>query len=205
MSRSVTNVGVVDYGIGTWASVVNMFDSIGVEAKVCQTPQEISKFTHVVLPGVGNFGIGAGRLEKLGWKDAILQTISSGAPTLGICLGMQLLGTGSAESGGRGLGVMDFTSELLSSNGPNRVPHMGWNSIEQESTHPIFNGWLEDSRFYFVHSFAVPASSLDAIGFSTHNQTFASVVARDNVVGVQFHPEKSRHYGRKLFENFSEM
>jgi glutamine amidotransferase len=198
-------IGVIDYEIGTWTSVVNMLEQIGVKASVCRNPERLNEFTHVILPGVGNFLEASSKLDELQWRDPLIAKIDSGAPTLGICLGMQLLGRSSEESDGIGLGVMDFKSELLSSDGPFRVPHMGWNSVQIESSHPIFNGWSNDSRFYFVHSFAVPETSVDAIGLSSHNQVFTSVVARNNVVGVQFHPEKSRGYGKKLLENFVEM
>jgi glutamine amidotransferase len=203
--KSNSVVGVIDYQVGTWTSVVNMLEIIGAQASVCEDPEELSKFTHVVLPGVGNFFEASTKLDELGWRGPLLAKIESGAPTLGICLGMQLLGKSSEESVGDGLGVMNFKSALLSNDGPLRVPHMGWNSVQSESYHPIFKELSSDSRFYFVHSFAVPETSEDAVGYSAHNQVFTSVVARDNVVGVQFHPEKSRGYGKKLLENFVEM
>jgi|688.fasta_scaffold323399_2 glutamine amidotransferase len=198
-------IGVINYNIGTWTSVVNMLDAIGVRAVSCSNPDELSEFSHIVLPGVGNFYTASEQLDRLGWREPIKEIIKSGTPTLGICLGMQLLGQSSEESEGNGLGVLDFRSELLSNEGPFRVPHMGWNSVQDLSNHSIFDGWRPDSRFYFVHSFAVPVGSPDAIGHTNHNQLFTSIVAKENVVGVQFHPEKSRDYGRKLLENFVEM
>lgn len=198
-------VGVIDYEVGTWTSVLNMLEIIGVKSVPCSNPSMLSTLTHVILPGVGNFLEATKRLDQLGWREPLLSKIASGSPTLGICLGMQLLGNSSEESAGSGLGVMDFKSTLLSNDGPLRVPHMGWNSVQSESSHPIFNGCSSDSRYYFVHSYAVPETSPDSIGYSSHNQVFTSVVARENVVGVQFHPEKSRGYGKKLLENFVEM
>lgn len=198
-------VGVVNYGVGTWTSVVNMLDSAGISAKSCEHPEELSDCSHLVLPGVGNFSVASLELTRRGWDDAIKERIWSGVPTLGICLGMQLLGEASKESSGKGLGIMPFESQKLSENGALRVPHMGWNSVEIQTDHEIFSGWTPDSRFYFVHSFAVPLSGASTIGVTKHNERFSSVVARENVVGVQFHPEKSHRFGKKLFENFVRM
>ena len=182
-----------------------MLDVIGVRASVCSDPETLDSFTHVILPGVGNFHEASTQLDELGWRQAIRAKIKSGSPTLGICLGMQLLGESSEESPGLGLGVMKYESKLLSNEGTLRVPHMGWNAVHGQSSHPLFKGWSPEARFYFVHSYAVPQTTKDAIGYSTHNEVFTSVVARDNVIGVQFHPEKSRGYGLKLLENFVEM
>jgi glutamine amidotransferase len=198
-------VGVADYGVGTWVSVLNMLTSVGIRSDSCQDPKELYKFSHIVLPGVGNFSAAAAQLEQFGWTEELLNQISSGTPTLGICLGMQLLGKESQESPANGLGVMEFTSEKLSDAGGFRVPHMGWNSVEKQSDHVIFSGWSTDFRFYFAHSYAVPQSCSNSVGLSLHNQPFSSVVAHENVVGVQFHPEKSHRFGKKIFENFVEM
>lgn len=198
-------VGVVDYGVGTWTSVVNMIDSLGINVESCQNPDELGKFSHIILPGVGNFSVAASQLDLMGWRHSLLEKVSAGLPTLGICLGMQLLGEASEESSGKGLGVMPFESQKLSENGALRVPHMGWNSVEIQTEHEIFSGWTPESRFYFVHSFAVPLSGASTIGVTKHNEIFSSVVARENVVGVQFHPEKSHRFGKKLFENFVRM
>jgi glutamine amidotransferase len=199
------NVGVVNYGIGTWTSVVNMLESIGVQAESCSTPETLSSFTHIVLPGVGNFSVAALTLEHQGWPSAIKTFSLTGKPVLGICLGMQLLGEESSESPGKGLGLMRFGSKKLSEEGKFRVPHMGWNTVEIQSDHKIFAGWTDEFRFYFVHSYAVPLIGDSTIGISMHNEPFSSVVAKDNVVGVQFHPEKSHRFGKKLLENFVEM
>jgi glutamine amidotransferase len=198
-------VGVVDYGVGTWVSVLNLLSSVGIKADSCQNPKEISRFSHLVLPGVGNFSAAALELERMEWIDPLVHRIQMGVPILGICLGMQLLGKHSEESPGRGLEVMDFTSVKLSEHGDMRVPHMGWNSVERQRDHEIFSGWTNDYRFYFAHSFAVPQSCPNSIGTSGHNEAFSSVVASENIVGVQFHPEKSHRFGKKLFENFVEM
>jgi glutamine amidotransferase len=201
----VEQVGVVDYGVGTWASVINMLGTSGIEAAPCVDPRSLSRFSHIILPGVGNFSVAETELKKRGWSQAILNRVASGVPTLGICLGMQLLGEGSEESLGNGLGVMPFRSRKLSEEGTLRVPHMGWNTVEIQSDHKIFAGWTDEFRFYFVHSYAVPLIGDSTIGISMHNEPFSSVVAKDNVVGVQFHPEKSHRFGKKLLENFVEM
>jgi glutamine amidotransferase len=198
-------VGVVDYGVGTWASVLNMLGASGIEAAPCVAPESLSKFSHIILPGVGNFSVAATELSNMGWTEAIRNRVTAGIPTLGICLGMQLLGEQSEESTGRGLDLMGFTSKKLSEAGGLRVPHMGWNTVEIQSDHKIFSGWTSEFKFYFVHSYAVPILAKSTIGSSMHNEPFSSVVAQDNIVGVQFHPEKSHRYGKKLLENFFEM
>lgn len=113
MGKLPASVGVVDYGVGTWASVLNMLDSLGVNGSTCRNPSELSQFSHIVLPGVGNFSAAASKLVDLGWSDSLLKRISEGIPTLGICLGMQLLGVDSEESSGKGLGVMRFTTKQI--------------------------------------------------------------------------------------------
>lgn len=198
-------VGVVDYGIGTWTSVVNMLDSIGVDGESCDDPSQIDRFSHIILPGVGNFSVASARLDTLGWRTALSSKADSGAPILGICLGMQLLGRGSSEGEGEGLSLLNFTSEPLSTDGDLRVPHIGWNTVQATSDHEIYTGWTEEFRFYFVHSFAVSASCPESIGITEHNNPFSSVVAQGNVLGVQFHPEKSHKYGQKLLSNFAMM
>ena len=205
MASESVLVGVVDYGIGTWTSVVNMLDSIGVDGESCGDPEQIDRFSHLILPGVGNFSVASSRLDTLGWRSALTARAEFGIPFLGICLGMQLLGTGSSEGEGEGLSLLNFKSEPLSSDGDLRVPHIGWNTVRETSEHQIFNGWTEEFRFYFVHSFAVSASCPESIGITEHNMPFSSVVAKGNIVGVQFHPEKSHKYGQRLLSNFATM
>jgi glutamine amidotransferase len=205
MASIVPLVGVVNYGVGTWTSVVNMLESIGADAESCTDPEQLGQFTHLILPGVGNFSVASSRLDSLGWRQALVSRATSGTPILGICLGMQLLGSGSSEGEGEGLALLNFQSEQLSSEGQLRIPHIGWNTVEQNSDHPIFDNWTEDSRFYFVHSFAVSDTCPDAIGTTVHNKPFASVVAKGNIVGVQFHPEKSHKHGQTLLTNFVAM
>jgi glutamine amidotransferase len=182
-----------------------MLETIGTDAESCTDPEQLDLFTHVILPGVGTFSAAASRLDSLGWRKALVAKATSGTPILGICLGMQLLGSGSSEGEGKGLHLLDFQSEQLSSEGQLRIPHIGWNTEKQKTEHPIFDNWTDDSRFYFVHSFAVSDTCPDAIGTTVHNKPFASVVAKGNIVGVQFHPEKSHKHGQTLLTNFVAM
>ncbi len=205
MPSGTQRVGVVDYGVGTWTSVVNMLESSGFKAESCTDSEKLGGFTHLILPGVGNFSKASSRLDSLGWRVALTSAATGGTPILGICLGMQLLGAGSSEGEGEGLHILDFSSQLLTDRGELRIPNIGWNTVQPRSDHPIFNDWTEDFRFYFVHSYAVPASYPYSIGITQHNEPFTSVVAKDNVIGVQFHPEKSHRYGRKLLSNFAAM
>jgi imidazole glycerol-phosphate synthase subunit HisH len=199
------NVGVVDAGIGTWPSSIKMIDSLGYRVSRVSQPQDLNSFTHIVLPGVGNFEAASRKLEEGGWMEAIRNVAQLGKPLLGICLGMQLLGNSSEEGQGHGLGLLDFRSERLEAVGPRRVPNIGWASVEQVRKHDLFRDFEAEARFYFVHSYAVPENAPSCLGITLHNNEFASVVSHENVIGVQFHPEKSHRFGMKLFENFLEL
>lgn len=200
--KAPPRVGVVDAGIGTWTSIINMLSHMGLSAHRANSTESLESFSHLILPGVGNFQSATIVLEKEGWKDAVLDYAQTGKPVLGVCLGMQLLGIGSEEGAGSGLGLLNFSASALSQGGPRRVPNFGWARLEPQIEHPLLSDFEPDARFYFVHSYAVPSTSDDSIATSMHNDKFSSVVGKDNVLGVQFHPEKSHRFGMKLFENF---
>lgn len=201
-SRKPT-VGVIDSGIGTWSSVVNVFEYIGVEVAPVSNPKKLNSFSHVVLPGVGNFSKAANILSQSGWSQAIEAFVKRGDLLLGICLGMQLLGKSSEEGDAKGLGLLDFTSVALSRLGPKRVPNIGWATLNHGENHPLMSGIGLDSKFYFSHGYAVNENAFCSIAQTVHNETFSSVVAEGQIFGVQFHPEKSHSQGRKLLSNFA--
>lgn len=181
----------------------NMFKHIGVEAEVTAEPNGLDRFSHLVLPGVGHYTEGTSRLSSGGWREPVAAFAASGKPLLGVCLGMQLLGLASEEGPGDGLGLLSFTLEKIQAAPGTPVPHMGWNTLSPAgSSSPLLEG-EEGARFYFVHSFAVRADSPFALGLTSYGGLFASVVGRDNVSGVQFHPEKSHRFGMTLLRNFA--
>ncbi len=195
-------VGIVHSGIGTTASMLNMLRSAGIEAEIVDAPARLDRFSHLILPGVGHYTEGSTRLNDGGWREPIVAFAASGKPLLGVCLGMQLLGTGSAEGPGDGLGILPFWLQKIPAAEGVPVPHMGWNTVKSTTPTPLLRS-EEDARFYFVHTFAVGADSPVALGITQHGIDFASVVGRDNVHGVQFHPEKSHRFGRLLLQNFA--
>lgn len=199
-------IAIVDMGIGNTGSLLNMFRKIGIEAAPTTDPQTILGADKVVLPGVGSFHRAAQRLTDLGVREAITKAAGAGKPLLGICLGMQLLTRRSEEGGDSGLDLIP--GETLRFRVPEgsrlKVPHMGWNTIRKSGSHPLFADMPADSRFYFVHSYHVVCDSPDVtIAETDYGGSFASSIARDNVMGVQFHPEKSHRFGMQLLENFA--
>ena len=198
---------IVDMGIGNTGSLLNMFRKLGVTASASTDPEAILAADKVVLPGVGSFQRGAQRLTELGVRDALGEfALKKGRPMLGICLGMQLLTRKSEEGGDNGLGLISGDTVRFRAPAGSRlkIPHMGWNTIKKSGSHPLFDGMPADSRFYFVHSYHVVCDSPDtAIAETDYGVPFASGIARDNVLGVQFHPEKSHSFGMQLLGNFA--
>jgi imidazole glycerol-phosphate synthase subunit HisH len=185
--------------------MLNMFQHIGVQAELVHSPDGLDRYSHLVLPGVGHFSEGASRLTSGGWRGPITEFVRSGKPLLGVCLGMQLLGVGSEEGPGDGLGLLPFHLRKLEAKPGTPVPHMGWNTVAAVGDSSKLLDVDADARFYFVHSFAVDPESPDARGLTQYGGPFASVVGRDNVSGVQFHPEKSHRYGMELLRNFAKV
>jgi glutamine amidotransferase len=200
-------IAIVDMGIGNTGSLLNMFRKIGVEAAATTSPEAILDADKVVLPGVGSFHRAAQRLTDLGVREAITEAaVTKGKPLLGICLGMQLLTRRSEEGGDSGLDLIPGeTVRFRPVEGSRlKIPHMGWNTIRKSGSHPLFADMPADSRFYFVHSYHVICDSPDVtIAETDYGSPFASSIARDNVLGVQFHPEKSHRFGMQLLENFA--
>ena len=200
---------VVDYGAGNTGSVVNMCRRIGAEPVVTSVPEVIDRSTKLLLPGVGAFDPAIDSLRGSGALEALLRRIAQGVITLGICLGMQLLFEGSEEGTKPGLSLIPgFVKRLPARTeiGEVSIPHMGWSPLRTTRSHPLIAGLSEDARFYFVHSYAaVPEVEADVLSLSAHGDDFVSVVAHENVLGVQFHPEKSHRHGKSLLRNFIEM
>ena len=166
----------------------------------------IASAEKLILPGVGTFDASMANLHNSGLVEALQLRASEGVPLLGICLGMQLLFDSSEEGVTTGLGLIPGVVRRLPMESPSgsvRIPHMGWSRLEYYRPHDLTEGIGEEARFYFVHSYAVvPKEDSDIIGISTHGSKFVSAVGRENVLGVQFHPEKSHRYGKALLGNF---
>lgn len=197
-------VVVVDFGMGNLASVQRAFEECGAPVEVTPDPARLAKASHLVLPGVGAFGDAMGRLAAGGWIEPIRQAAADGVPTLGICLGMQLLADQGEENGQHeGLGLVPGRVRRLQPLRGERVPHVGWNEVAQQRPYPLFDGIPDRADFYFVHSYhfdAAPGAEVAAC--TPYCGEFVAVVRCGNVWGTQFHPEKSSRLGLRLLRNF---
>ena len=179
---------------------------LGGDPVVSGDPGTIAVADKLLLPGVGAFDAGMTSLRDSGLVDLLRLRVDEGVPILGICLGMQLLFDSSEEGVETGLRLIPGVVRRLPEHSPSgsvRIPHMGWSRLEHYRPHRLTEGIGEEARYYFVHSYAaIPEHDGDIIGISTHGTRFVSAVARENVLGVQFHPEKSHRYGKALLGNF---
>jgi glutamine amidotransferase len=198
---------VVDYGCGNPASIANMLKKIGHGAIVSDRPEDILAADRLIFPGVGSFDYGARRLRELGLADALeRRVLRDRIPILGICVGLQLFCRGSEEGDQPGLGWIDadcvrFDASRMTAG--EKIPHMGWSDVTPGNDQALFAGFEETPRFYFVHSYHLKCDS-DAIiaGVARHGYDFTAAIAHGNIVGVQFHPEKSHHFGMGLLGRF---
>lgn len=187
--------GIVDYGMGNLASVGKALQRVGAETLVSEHRAELEDSDLVVVPGVGNFAAGMANLSRRGLDSFLDDWASSKRPLLGICLGMQLLFEHSEEGDTKGLGIL--SGEVVRLSDAVKVPHMGWNEIY--STASVFEQF-DGERFYFVHSYVADSKGALAEAITNYDGTFVSAVESENVVGTQFHPEKSSDSGLRLLE-----
>ena len=199
----MTQVGIIDYGVGNLRSVEKAFAATGCSAVISSDENLLRKAERLVLPGVGAFGACMNALTERGFDDLVRERIAAGTPLLGVCVGMQMLFEESEEFGTKpGLGLLRgrvrrFSDDLV-------VPHVGWNQIHQTVPHPLFDGINDSSFFYFVHSYyCEPLEDQVILGQTDYGLRYASVVARGNLCGVQFHPEKSQATGLRMLSNFA--
>jgi glutamine amidotransferase len=201
-------IGIIDYGIGNLGSIQNMFKKIGAKSQITSDIHEIGKASKLILPGVGAFDTAMEKLEYSGFIPLLREKVLElNTPILGICLGMQLFFNQSEEGTLRGLSWIDgevqkFRFEKYEHL---KIPHMSWNYIEIKKNDRILSGLTNESRFYFIHSYHVVCNQEEDILTTTHyGYEFPSGVRRQNVMGVQFHPEKSHKFGMRLLKNFAE-
>jgi imidazole glycerol-phosphate synthase subunit HisH len=198
-------IGIIDYGAGNLRSVQKAIEHLGGKASVTADSKEILQADKIILPGVGAFGKAVEALDRLQLRSTILSVIEKGVPFLGICLGLQLLFESSEESpGAKGLAVLQGDVHRFSQG--LKVPHLGWNAVDQASPDPLWKNVPNGSYFYFAHSYFVqPADQSLLMGVTHYGHTVAVAIHRGQLFGLQFHPEKSQKYGLTVLQNFISM
>ena len=199
----MTRVVILDYGMGNLRSVEKALERVGAKAEITADRERAEAADGLILPGVGAFPRAMDRVREIGLDDLVSGRIEAGVPVLGICLGMQLLFESSVENeGANGLSLLDGVVAPLEANGY-KVPHIGWSPVNWERESRLTEGLPSGTPFYFVHSFAPRPSGEDLLGSAEYGARFACAAERDNVFGVQFHPEKSSAAGLRLLSNFA--
>ncbi len=203
-------ITIINYGLGNVRAFSNVYKRLDIPAVVATSASDLQGATKLILPGVGSFDHAMELLQQSGMRETIDELVlAQGVPVLGVCVGMQILAAASAEGQLQGLGwingdIRRFDS--LNDRQPLCFPHMGWNDVNPTGSSALFEGLSKDARFYFLHSYYFQcASSENILAQTDYGATFSSAVHFKNIFGVQFHPEKSHHYGVRLLKNFAEM
>ncbi len=199
-------IAIVDYGLGNLGSIANMLKVIGEKSVITSSKEVITNSDGIILPGVGAFDAGAKNLNDTGLDDVIRQLAELGKPILGICLGMQLLGRKSEEGKLKGLGLIPFDCVRFDVRDKGlKIPHMGWDMVDILKNNPLTKKLDNNQRYYFVHSYHATCDSPEFVLMTCdYGYEFAAAVTKDNVMGVQFHPEKSHDFGMALLKNYVE-
>jgi imidazole glycerol-phosphate synthase subunit HisH len=195
-------IAIIDYGAGNLRSVINAITRIGYQAKITSRPEDILRAKAVFLPGVGAAGDTMASLKNLGLTETIKQLVAENKPLFGICIGLQILFTGTEEGGWHEcLNIIPGRVKKLP---PGlKIPHMGWNQVKQKFEHPLFAGIPDGANFYFVHSYYGEPEDKSVIAAETdYGLPFCCALAKGNLVATQFHPEKSGELGLRIYENF---
>lgn len=204
-------ISVVDYGLGNVQAFLTMYKRLGVEARPVRSAKELGEAQKIILPGVGSFDHAMNLLNESGMKEELDELVlQRKVPVLGVCVGMQMFADSSEEGEAKGLGwisgcVKRFSDSLLASKCL-PMPHMGWNDVLPVDTNTLFRGFSEEMRFYFLHSYYYDCENLQHVcATAEYGFDFHCAVQNNNIYGVQFHPEKSHHWGAMLLKNFAEL
>ena len=200
---------IVDYGVGNLGSIKNMFKKAGYKAEPSSDPAVLREAEKLILPGVGAFDAAMRKFRETGLVSVVGELVlEKKIPVLGLCVGLQLMSKGSEEGTEAGLGWFDAETVRFKFDAEHshlKVPHMGWNEIRVCRDHPLVAGLDTEARFYFVHSYHVVAKEMEAVLATTeYGVTIHSILGRGNILGAQFHPEKSHKFGLQLLKNFAE-
>ncbi len=202
-------IAIVNYGLGNIQAFVNIYKRLNIPFLVAQSETELAQADKIILPGVGSFDWAMRRLDESGLRPYLNELIlNKRRPILGICVGMQMMARRSDEGSLLGLGWINADVKSFSESSVNykvQLPHMGWNDVSPVETYSLFNG-METPKFYFLHSYCIIPDSQDTVLASTeYSGSFASAVKEGHIFGVQFHPEKSHHWGVQLLKNFADL
>ena len=202
-------IGILDYGLGNVGAFYNIYKRLNISVCIVSDPEKIVTMDKLILPGVGSFDWAIERLNLSGMLDELNKAVlDRKVPVLGVCVGMQMMAKGSDEGSSKGLGWIDANIQHFSklTNKKLDLPHMGWNDIQVYKEHPLFNSLEKDAIFYFLHSYYFQEKDNSQIITKTdYGSVFTSCIIKDNIYGVQFHPEKSHRWGVQLLKNFSEL
>lgn len=203
-------ITIIDYGLGNAKAFLNVYKRLNIVASVARTSSELSSAKKLILPGVGSFDCAMELLRQSGMRDALDELVlGRSIPVLGVCVGMQILASSSEEGQSGGLSWIDGQIrkfDVAAFRQPAPLPHMGWNDVWPVIQSPIFIGLEKDARFYFLHSYFFQSmQSEHVLAQADYGAVFTCAVNKANIFGVQFHPEKSHHYGTRLLKNFAEL
>jgi imidazole glycerol-phosphate synthase subunit HisH len=200
----MTHIVMLDYGAGNIRSAYKAFEHLGADIELTSDPGRVHHGAKLVLPGVGAFGAGMAELRRRGLEAPIRHAVAQGIPLLGICVGMQYLFETSDEMGQHtGLALIPGTVTRFAPSPTHKVPHMGWNQLHHDGSHPLLAGVANGAYCYFVHSYYCrPTRPEDSVATTDYGRDFCAIVSHQNIFGLQFHPEKSHTIGLKILQNF---
>lgn len=203
-------ITIIDYGVGNINAFVNVYKRLNIDTRIASSIEDLKEVEKLILPGVGSFDYAMEQLNDSGMRDRLDELVlEKKVPIIGICVGMQMMGKKSDEGNSDGLNWIDaeiIKFDPMSIKHVTKLPHMGWNDVQVIKTNDLFIGLEAESLFYFLHSYFFKCNQKeDIIAVSEYGDTFTCAINRDNIYGVQFHPEKSHHYGEILLNNFAKL
>lgn len=200
-------ISIVDYGLGNVMAFANIYKNLNIPVEVVSSASKLISAKRILLPGVGSFDWAMTKLNESGMRKTLDNLVlDKKVPIIGICVGMQMMANNSDEGDMEGLGWIDAKVRRMDDSDGAFLPHMGWNNASCVKKHALFNNLNNDARFYFLHSYIFEQSNeTHVLTKTSYNSSFTSSISSNNILGVQFHPEKSHHWGVQLLKNFSEI